>query len=120
MLLIPATERLRTGSHAAISFMVPAPYRAALWAMVEKNKTNWWCVKITRPRQPRTTGPESQCSAGNGFCRQIAVATGNSFDAVKQYTKVEAIGRGYSYETLPNGAVLPISEANASTLDDYH
>ncbi len=120
MLLIPATQALGTSSLAAISFELPQEFRATWQQMVDKAPTKYWCLKITRPRQPRTTGPESQSNAGNGFCRQIAVATGNSFQAVKQYTKVEAIGRGYSFETLPNGAVMPISEADASTTDAYH
>ncbi len=120
MIQFPATLRLRTGSNAAVSFEIPIKLRGSFWAMVEKAPTDYWNVRISRPRQPRTTGPESQSNAGNGFCRQIAIATGNSFEAVKMYTKVEAIGRGYSFETLPNGAVMPISEANASTLDAYH
>jgi len=120
MINLPAVQQLITGSPAAVSFELPAPYRATWEKMVENAKTNQWNVKISRPKMPRTTGPESQCNAGNGFCQQIAVHTGNSFEAVKMYTKTEAIGRGYSIETLPNGAVLPISEANASTEDSYH
>ena len=120
MLLIPATQTLRTNSLSAISFELPQKFRAPWQQMVDKAPTKYWCLKITRPRMPRTTGKDSQNHAGNGFCQQIAVATGNSFQAVKQYTKTEAIGRGYSFETLPNGAVMPISEANASTLDAYH
>ncbi len=120
MIQFPAALRLRTGSNAAVSFEIPIKLRDTFWRTIESAKTDYWCVRITRPRQPRTTGKDSQNHAGNGFCQQIAVATGNSFQAVKQYTKTEAIGRGYSFETLPNGAVMPISEANASTLDAYH
>jgi len=120
MVLLPAVKRLKTGSQAAISFELPILYRAVFWAMVEKSKTEYYQVKISKPRQPRTTGKDSQNHAGNGFCQQIAIHTGNSFEVVKQYTKTQAISRGYTFETLPDGTVMPISEADASTEDAYH
>ena len=120
MINLPAVKELKTGSRAAISFELPQMFYSVWQVFKEKNKTGYWNVRISRPKQPRTTGPESQCNAGNGFCQQIAIHTGNSFAVVKMYTKTEAIGRGYSYETMPDGAVFPISEADASTEDDYH
>ncbi len=120
MILIPATKALNTHSRAAICFELPEKFCALWLAMTEKAQTDYWCVKITRPRMPRTTGKKSQCNAGNGFCQQIAVHTGNSFAVVKMYTKVEAIGWGYTFETMPDGTVLPISEADASTQDSYY
>ena len=120
MINLPAVKELKTNSRAAISFELPEMFRAAWWASREGNKTGYWNVRISKPKVPRTTGEKSQNHAGNGFCQQIAVATGNSFQAVKQYTKTIAIDRGYTFETLPNGAVMPISEADASTQDAYH
>ncbi len=120
MINLPAVKELRTNSRAAISFELPEMFRAAWFVMKERNKSGYWNVRISRPKQPRTTGPDSQNHAGNGFCQQIAIATGNSFQAVKQYTKTTAIDRGYTIETLPNGAAMPISEADASTEDAYH
>jgi len=120
MINFPAAKMVDTVGQEQVTFEIPPDMRNDFWAIVAKSKTNQWNVKISKPKIPRTTGPESQCNCGNGYCQQIAKSTGNSFEAVKQYTKTEAIGRGYSFETLPNGAVLPISEANASTEDDYH
>ena len=120
MLILPAVQRLKTGSRAAMSYELPDKFRSTFWTMVERAKTNFWCLKISKPKVPRTTGPKSQCNAGNGFCQQIAMHTGNSFAVVKMYTKVEAIGWGYTFETMPDGTVMPISEADASTQDDYY
>ena len=117
---MPAVKRIKTGDVSLIQFEIPEMFRGQLWAMVEKAQTDYWQVKIARPKCPRTTGDKSQNHAGNGFCQQIAIATGNSFEVVKQYTKTEAIGRGYSFETLPDGTVMPISEVDQSTEDAYH
>ena len=119
MINLPAVQRLRTGSHAAISFELPIPYRAVFWAMVEKAKTDFWNVKISRPKMPRTTGPESQCNCANGYCRQISVATTNSFEAVKERMKVLAIPYGYPIETLIDGSVMPKSESELDTVQEH-
>ena len=64
--------------------------------------------------RPRTTGPKSQNRRLNGFCQQIAVETGESFDTVKMHVKVEAISRGYPYRTSRWGDTVPQAEAAAS------
>ena len=66
MVNMPAVLRLRTGSRAAVSFEVPEMFRGQLWAMVEKAKTEYYQVKISRPKRPRTTGDKSQNHHING------------------------------------------------------
>jgi len=117
MINLPATLRLSTGSSAAICFEIPIPYRTPLWAMVESAKTDYWNVKISRPKRPRTTGWKSQNHHINGHCQQIAMETGNSFTAVKERMKELAIGRGYPKETLVDGSVKPKSEADIDTVE---
>lgn len=117
MVLLPAVKRLKTGSQAAISFELPIPFRAVFWAMVEKAPTDYWCVKISRPRKPRTTGEKSQNHHINGHIQQICTETGNTFSAVKERMKVLAIDRGYPIETLPDSAVMPKSEADIDTVE---
>ena len=116
MINLPAVQRLRTGSHAAISFELPIPYRAVFWAMVEKAKTDFWNVKISRPKCPRTVGYKSQNHHINGHVQQICIETGNTFSAVKERMKELAIGMGYPVETLPDGSVEPISESEIDTV----
>ena len=72
-------------------------------------------VTITRPFRARTTGEKSQNHAINGWCQQIAMETGNDFQAVKMYVKTRAIAQGYPFRTLPNGEPWPISESDSST-----
>ena len=116
MINLPATLRLSTGSSAAICFEIPIPYRTALWAMVESAKTDYWNVKISRPKRPRTTGWKSQNHHINGHVQQICTETGNTFSAVKERMKELAIGMGYPIETLPDGSVKPISESEIDTV----
>ncbi len=117
MVNMPAVLRLRTGSRAAVSFEVPEMFRGQLWAMVEKAKTEYYQVKISRPKRPRTTGDKSQNHHINGHCQQIANETGNSFAVVKEYMKRAAIDRNYPIETLPDGSVMPRSEADIDTVE---
>ena len=65
----------------------------------------------------RTTGEKSQSHRLNGFIQQICEATGNDFDAVKDYLKRKAIGRGLRYETAPDGVLVPISETRMTTIE---
>lgn len=117
MILIPATKALNTHSRAAICFELPEKFRPLWLAMTEKAKTDYWCLKITRPRVPRTTGEKSQNHHINGHCQQITWETGNSFAAVKERIKVLAIDRGYPIETLPDGSVMPKSESDIDTVE---
>lgn len=72
-------------------------------------------LKEIRPK--RTTGPESQNHHLNGHVQQICEETGNDFTAIKQYIKQKAIRQGYGFTTLPNGDVLPKSEADVDVLE---
>ena len=116
-ILIPAAYRLRTGSHAAFSFELPIPYRTAFWRMVEDSPTQYFQVKISRPKKPRTVGYKSQNHHINGHIQQICMETDNSFTAVKERMKELALDRGYPYETLLDGSVEPKSEADISSLE---
>lgn len=82
-------------------------------------KTKYFRFQASRPRKPRTTGKESQNHAINGYCQQIAVATGNDFDTVKITAKYRAISRGYPFETMiiPGGNnTVPLSESKIDTI----
>lgn len=57
----------------------------------------------------RSTGPHSQNRHINSHIAQIAEATGNDFDTVKTWCKVEAISSGYPFDTL-KGLIVPWSE----------
>jgi len=118
MVLLPAVKRLKTGSHAAISFELPAPFRAAFWAMVEKSKTEYYQVKISRPRKPRTTGWKSQNHHWRGHCRDIMEQTGNSMTDVATALKEYAV-EFYGYpEDEKFGKMKPRSEADLDTVEE--
>ncbi len=117
MIQFPAALRLRTGSNAAVSFEIPIKLRSPFWAMVEKAPTDYWNLKIGRPRKSRTTGENSQSHHINGHIQQICIETGNSFSAVKERMKVLAIDRGYPIESLPDGSAMPKSEADIDTVE---
>ena len=72
-------------------------------------------LKEIRPK--RTTGEFSQNHHLNGHVQQICEETGNDFTAIKQYIKQRAIKQNYPYTTLPNGDVLPKSEADVDVLE---
>ena len=77
---------------------------------------NYWskCPKCGYSAKPRTVGQGSQNHRANGFIAQIAKETGNSFDVVKMYCKVQAIDRGYPFDTI-RGTVVPWSESRLDT-----
>lgn len=117
MLNLPAVKELRTVSRAVITFELPEMFRSTWWSMREKAQTDYWNVKISRPKKPRTTGYKSQNHHINGHCQQITGESGNSFAAVKERMKVLAIDRGYPIETLPDGAAVPKSESDIDTVE---
>jgi len=96
----------------------------------DKQRIREWCAKLPapyfgvtfqRPHRPRSTGYKSQSHRINGFCAQIAAATGDDFDTVKVRCKQRAIGRGWGFITVEEdiGGVMhefkiAKSEANAS------
>ena len=117
MINLPATLRLTTGSSAAISFELPVKYRDAFWAMVESAKTDYWNVKISRPKRPRTTGWKSQNHHFRGHCRDILQQTGNSMTVVATAVKEYAV-EFYGYpEDEVFGKKKPRSEADLDTVE---
>jgi hypothetical protein len=72
-------------------------------------------AKILRAK--RSVGKYSQNHRINGFIQQICKATGNNFTVVKEYLKIESLGEGYPFETLPNGKTMPKSEADLDTAE---
>ena len=117
MIILPAVQRLRTGSRAAISFELPEMFRTAFWIMVEKAQTNYWQVKISRPRKPRTTGWKSQNHHFRGHCRDIMEQTGNSMTAVATAIKEHAVEFfGYPEDEV-FGKMKPRSEADLDTVE---
>jgi len=71
-------------------------------------------VQLTKPGKPRTTGPGSQSHHLNGHVQQIAIETGNDFEAVKLAAKHEAISMGYPFRTIGH-QVVPYSETELTT-----
>ncbi len=65
---------------------------------------------------PRSTGEGSQNHHVNGHIQTIARETGNDFDTVKAWVKMEAVGQGYPFKTF-RGAVVPQSEALSSVAE---
>jgi hypothetical protein len=104
-----------------VCIQVPESFTDAAAKLLDKSREHhggYLTVSLERPRKPRTTGERSQNHRINGFIQQICEATGNTnFAAIKMQMKVEAIGRGYPFETLPNGAAWPKSEADISTAE---
>ena len=117
MINLPATLRLSTGSSAAICFEIPIPYRTPLWAMVESAKTDYWNVKISRPKRPRTTGWKSQNHHFRGHCRDIMQQTGNSMSDVSMALKEYAVEYWGYPEDEKFGKMKPRSEADLDTVE---
>ena len=84
--------------------------------MYEKRNFNLY-LKVDRPRKPRTTGYRSQSAHFNGHCQQLANETGDYFDDMKMNLKRKAISKGYPTRTNSFGDLVPISEADASTVE---
>lgn len=117
-MLIPATKKINSGSPAAISFELPIPYRAIWEQMVEQSRSGYWCLKVTRPRKPRTTGPLSQNHHFRGHCRDIMEQTGNSMAAVATALKEHAVEFfGYPEDEV-FGKRKPRSEADLDTVEE--
>ena len=118
MINLPAVKELRTNSRAAISFELPEMFRAAWWAMKEKAQTDYWCLKISRPRKPRTIGYKSQNHHFRGHCRDIMAQTGNSMTDVATALKEFAV-ENYGYpEDVKFGKRKPRSEADLDTVEE--
>ncbi len=60
----------------------------------------WATVTLEPPHRPRSTGPKSQNNRAWGFLRQIALATGNSVEAVEAACKIRALDEGYPIEKV--------------------
>ena len=92
-------------------------YRREFSAHWNKHKTAVHTFEFKKWYRKRTTGRDSQNHHINGHIQQICQQTGNSFSAVKERMKVLAIDRGYPIETLPDGSVMPKSEAEINTIE---
>jgi hypothetical protein len=101
---------------------VKMPYHArAAW----DNLLEWMTVnrcfslylKVDKPKRPRTTGYRSQSHHFNGHVQQLANETGDYFDDMKMNIKRKAISKGYPSRTNAFGDAVPISEADASTVE---
>jgi hypothetical protein len=109
-------QRQRTGTRESIAFRLPASL-VDVWAdLIRKNPSDRFLVKITRARNPRSTGDKSQNHHINGHVQQIAQETGNDYEDVKNEAKMLAIKYGYPFDTLPNGWTVPKSEADLDTV----
>ena len=105
-----------------IGFSVIIPYYAIdawtvmLERMREKRNFNLY-LKVDTPKKPRTTGYKSQSHHFNGHVQQLANETGDYFDDMKMNIKRKAISKGYPSRTNSFGDAVPISEADASTVE---
>lgn len=118
MLNLPAVKELRTNSRAMIAFELPSMFYPTWWAMKEKAQTDYWCLRISRPRKPRTTGYKSQNHHFRGHCRDIMAQTGNSMTDVATALKEYAV-EFYGYpEDAKFGKLKPRSEADLDTVEE--
>jgi len=100
-----------------IGFEIPVsmwPILVDLVKKIQDKRGGYAKVTIDLPSRPRSTGEKSQNHRINGFIQQICVATGNDFDTVKMYCKVQSIAEGYPCDTL-NGKRFPWSESRIDT-----
>lgn len=120
-ILFPALQRVQTEG-SCLTFHLPAGLRTVA-EPIEIGK--YWCVLVSRPRKPRTTGYRSQNHRLNGFISQLCDSTGNDFDDIKLYVKRKAMRRGLPAKiddkgqilySLVDGEPLPISETDMDTV----
>jgi len=117
-IVIPSAKRIKPKDHTIISFEVADErIRSLVHYMFENEKSPFYRLTIQPPRRARTTGWKSQNHHLNGHIQQIAMATGNSFSAVKERMKELAIDRGYPVEILPDGSVKPKSESEITSIE---
>jgi hypothetical protein len=108
-------KQVKTGTADTLSFQIPKDLRQRFADEIKKGK-GFYHVRISIPRRGRTTGEGSQNHHINGHVAQIAEETGNDFQDVKDGAKLRAIKRGYPYDTLPNGWIVPKSESDLDTV----
>ena len=108
-------RRVKTGKRDEIAFHVPGNLRPAL-ADQYRELPEYVRVKISRPAKGRTTGDFSQSHHINGHVQQIADYSGQDFDEVKGEAKRRAIKRGYPFDTVGPGWILPWSETLIDTV----
>lgn len=112
-ILIPAARRLKTNSRLYLSYEIPPFIRDYYWYLVQQHEEkgiHFEKLKISKPFKARTTGEKSQNHHINGHIQQLSVQTGMDFDILKYYFKRKAIGRGYPFDTDPDGEPIPWSE----------
>lgn len=109
MLRLPITDYVREGRDLILT--PPRDYLYGLDCFLSRLKGKVR-AELAAPHNPRSTGWKSQNHHINGHCQQIAVETGASFEAVKYFMKMEAIGAGWLIDTLPNGQAVPKSEGD--------
>lgn len=112
-------RRLKTGQRNHAMFEIPEPALEWYHKLIVKGNAmgDWYDVTIALPKRTRSTGDKSQSHHFNGHCQQIAMETGNEFDAVKMWCKYKAIDMGYPFQTLATGDRFPQSESIASVGD---
>lgn len=123
--LFPALQRVQTEG-SCLTFHLPAGLRAAA-EPIEIGK--YWCVSVSKPRKPRTTGWRSQNAHYFGHIQTLCEATGNEVADVNLYLKRRAVRRGYPLQRKPNGDIrlsladgqpLPQSESEADTVEESY
>jgi hypothetical protein len=98
------------------------PHYNEMIKFCKEKRGGYISLSLAPPRKPRSTGKGSQNHAINGWCQQISMETGNSFDDVKKYCKQVAVSMGYPILEDINGSAIVdfwgntngISEADAS------
>jgi hypothetical protein len=117
--IYPALRRITTDS-GILSFFIPVELRG----LDSTESGKYYCVSVSRPRKPRSTGPHSQNHRLNGFISQFCQSTGNDKEDIKLYVKRKAMRRGLPMLTNEKGDIvyskvdgepLPISEADMSS-----
>lgn len=91
-----------------------------LWGKSDKKVV----VSVELEKKIRSTGANSQNHHLNGHIQQICEVTGNDFNDIKNYVKMQSLKRGYPVK-FANGAPrlsfkgdpIPISESDSSSVE---
>jgi hypothetical protein len=96
-------------------FQLLSAYRVPMAVLVERiPKGKLWALQFGKLYDKRSTGPLSQNHHLSGHIQQIAVATGNSYEDVKDAVKWRGVDMGYPLIHIGNQAI-PKRERDTDT-----
>ncbi len=121
---LPAVKVLRTGRMDQLAFDLPAPYQAAVWALMQRaeKKGDYVQLSLGLPKKPRSTGFRSQNSRLHGNCENLAeqiadIDTGMPIytaEEIKEAMKRMAVSSGYPTRLSIDGLEEPLPTRHSS------